>query len=350
MSKRRLQLGKQWLEAVSGFCAPVFGPLYAAVQRHVTGDDPVFARAFTWSFLLHFLVIGGSALPVLLEHLGCLRPVDLPGGQIQTQAVVKKIKVRVKRWIVNPMSAIRLDLPQPDKVVVDLDSKTEHPWTGAVGPAGPAGFRGGTGGAIPFIRLKHSGDWDNDIDADDNMLKQFAQHTRIRVRGRAESLSVRKLLRYPKKRSPPFVYIYGTRVCGLGDDDIKKIRRYLTDRGGMLIADAGGPQFNSSFRRAVRRMFPGLRLMDIPNDDDIYQQPFALPNGAPSLWHHGGRRALGVRYQGRLVIFYHPGDMNDAWKDGHSGARRDVWDAAYRLGTNVMYYATNQYLQFIGRQ
>jgi hypothetical protein len=118
----------------------------------------------------------------------------------------------------------------------------------------------------------------------------------------------------------------------------------------MLIADAGGPGFDSSFRAVVNRLFPGLRLADIPNDDPIYEKPFHFANGAPALWHHGGRRALGVRYQGRLVVFYHPGDMNDAWKEGHSGARPEVWKAAYELGTNVIYYAVGQYLQFIGRQ
>ena len=46
---------------------------------------------------------------------------------------------------------------------------------------------------------------------------------------------------------------------------------------------------------------------------------------------------------GRWLVYYHPGDVNDAWKDGHSGASAEVADQAYKLGVNVMFYAFNQY-------
>ena len=39
----------------------------------------------------------------------------------------------------------------------------------------------------------------------------------------------------------------------------------------------------------------------------------------------------------------HPGDINDAWKDGHSGASEAVAEQAFKLGINVMYYAFNAY-------
>ena len=42
-------------------------------------------------------------------------------------------------------------------------------------------------------------------------------------------------------------------------------------------------------------------------------------------------------------MFYHPGDINDAWKDGYSGASEEVAEQAYRLGINVMFYAFNAY-------
>ena len=43
------------------------------------------------------------------------------------------------------------------------------------------------------------------------------------------------------------------------------------------------------------------------------------------------------------MVYYHPGDVKDAWKDGHSGASEQVADQAYKLGVNVIYYAFNQY-------
>jgi hypothetical protein len=93
----------------------------------------------------------------------------------------------------------------------------------------------------------------------------------------------------------------------------------------------------------LSKVLPGKPLIDIPNDDPIYRQPYIFPDGAPPFWHHDGTRARGVRLGDRLAVFYHPGDINDAWKDGHSGASSQVAEQAYRIGINVMYYAFNAY-------
>ena len=112
----------------------------------------------------------------------------------------------------------------------------------------------------------------------------------------------------------------------------------------MLFADNGGGRFNGAFRSLLRRAFPELPVVDIPSDDAIFCEPYEFPNGAPPLWHHSGRRALGVKYEGRWIVFYHQGDINDAWKTGHSGASRSVAMQAYKMGINVMYRAFTQYL------
>jgi len=91
---------------------------------------------------------------------------------------------------------------------------------------------------------------------------------------------------------------------------------------------------------------PGGRWVVIPRDDAMYQWPFLL-SGSPPLWHHGGNEALGIKHQGRWAVFYHPGDIGDAWKDGHGGTSRESWDAAYCLGANVICYAVEQYQRFI---
>ena len=111
----------------------------------------------------------------------------------------------------------------------------------------------------------------------------------------------------------------------------------------MLFIDNGGGSFDSAVKNMLRKVFPGLPLVDVPNDDPIYQRPYAFPDGAPPFWHHAGYRAKGIRDDGRWLVYYHPGDVNDAWKDGHSGASAEVADQAYKLGVNVMFYAFNQY-------
>jgi len=54
---------------------------------------------------------------------------------------------------------------------------------------------------------------------------------------------------------------------------------------------------------------------------------------------------MGMKHKGRWIIFYHPGDLNDAWKTGHSGLRPELAKAAYQLGVNLIYYAFTHYLE-----
>ncbi|MDD4060024.1 MAG: DUF4159 domain-containing protein [Kiritimatiellae bacterium] len=165
----------------------------------------------------------------------------------------------------------------------------------------------------------------------------------MRRRGRTEAIEVSRLRRFPADRAPPFVFLTGRGGIGLSETDIKTLRWYLEDEGGMLFIDNGGGQFDRSARSLIARLLPGKTVVDIANDDPIYRAPYVFPNGAPPFWHHGGNRALGVKIDGRWAVFYHPGDINDAWKDGHSGAAKEVANQAYKLGVNVMYYAFNAY-------
>jgi len=55
---------------------------------------------------------------------------------------------------------------------------------------------------------------------------------------------------------------------------------------------------------------------------------------------HGGKDALGWWFDGRWVCYYHPGDIGDAWCDGHAGIKPEVWECCYQLGTNIIFYAT----------
>src|ERR1039458_75747 len=88
---------------------------------------------------------------------------------------------------------------------------------------------------------------------------------------------------------------------------------------------------------------PPRQLSVIADDDPIFQVPWPFPNGAPPLWHHGGHRALGVKYKDRWIVFYHPGDLHDAWKTGSSGLDSEKAKAAIELGINVVYYSFTHY-------
>ena len=73
-----------------------------------------------------------------------------------------------------------------------------------------------------------------------------------------------------------------------------------------------------------------------------FQIPF-LPYVAP----HGGKDAWGWVVDGRLVAYYHPGDIGDAWSDGHAGIKTEYWELCYQLGVNIIFYAHAEYNKWL---
>ena len=49
----------------------------------------------------------------------------------------------------------------------------------------------------------------------------------------------------------------------------------------------------------------------------------------------------------RSVCYYHPGDISDAWADGHAGISPDVYKGCYQLGANVINYGHTEYAKWL---
>ena len=318
---------------------------------HVANDDEAFAKSIGFSTLLHLLILILAAIPMFLEYFGCVREYRRPpGGKQEAQKQVRRVKVKKRIKVIhNPDSAVAFNFPDIENLDLALDKLTEHAWKGRVGAGAGTGkgvgYGGSGAGKVRFIRLKYDGgDWDQDygLAADVNMLKEFQQRTGIPVAEKTEHVTIRDLLRFKKHLSPPFVYITGEGNMRISRREARLLREYLEERGGMVFADNGGGRFHHAFMNVMGQVLPGKRFVRIPYDDEIFQSPYTL-DGAPPLWHHSGRDALGIRSHGRWVVFYHQGDLGDAWKDGHSGAPTASWQAAYEMGVNVIDYAFRQY-------
>jgi len=327
------------------------------------GNDPRSRRSFYGSFVTHVVVI--IIIPFLLQVRGCVEPYRVPQGSgepaVAQVKVVKKEKEK-KKLTLRPNSAIIFEIPDLDDTEVDkiMEQMTQATYEASVNAkAGKLGQGGGKKGGWPegmedykirFIRLDHGGDgWDdgmNQTDADINFLHAFAKATGFdRIANKGESHSIALLDKYPEDGFPPFVYLTGNGNMGrTNSNDWKVLREYCLN-GGMLIADAGSAAFDRSFRDFItKKVFTDKQLLDIADDDMLYQLPYGFPNGAPAFWAHGGRRAKGIKHEGRWIVFYHPGDMNDAWKSpGYSDVTPEMRDAATHLGVNLVYYAFNQW-------
>lgn len=317
------------------------------------------------SGLAHLVVI--VLIPWLMQLDGCVEPYRVPKGSGNpVVAMVKMVKPKKqkkkKSLTLRPNSAIVFEVLDLDNSEADEEMKemTELTYQATVttGGVGRLGKDGGTQGGWPegmdaykirFIRLDHGGEgWDDGMDesgADVNFLREFAQATGFRKIARAgESHSIGLLRKYPADGFPPFVYLTGNGGMGrVSPADVKILRDYCLG-GGLLIADAGSRTFHDSFLYFIRQVFPDKPLVDIADDDELYKLPFTFPDGAPAFWHHGGRRALGIKHEGRWVVFYHPGDMNDAWKSpAYTDVTPGMRASAMHLGINLVRYAFDQW-------
>lgn len=324
------------------------------------GKDPQFRKSIFHSMLLHFCVI--ILIPWLVR--GCVEPYQIPEGSgnpvIGYVKLVKPKKKPQKRLLLNPKSAISFHIPTVDeseleKEVEETTQLTHVAEASSVHKLGAGGGkRGGWPGGmknaiVRFIRLEYDGEnWNDGMDpstrADMNFLDEFKKATGFKVASNGESHPIRLLDDYPKGFAPPFVYMTGSGQINVSPKDIEIMRKYLLD-GGMLFADCGGAPWDRSFRAFIQAVFPGEPLLVISKDDPIYQTPNVFADGAPALWHHGGFHTLGIKRGRRWVVYYHPGDMNDAWKIGHSGMSLEMTQQAYQLGINIVYHAFTHYLE-----
>jgi hypothetical protein len=328
------------------------------------GRDRQHRLSLYASIATHILVL--IIIPWLMGlFTGSVEAYKVPKGSgnpvVAMVKMVKPKKEKKKTLTLRPNSTIITAIPDLDETEVDkqMEEKTQATYeSGAVAKVGKIGKGGGTDGGWPagmddykvrFIRLEHSGDgWDDGMDesgADLNFLRAFSKITGLKkIATSGESHPIALLKKYPSDAFPPFVYLTGNdRMGNVSNPDVKILRDYCMG-GGMLIADAGSAKFHESFLQFIKRVFPDKPLIDIADDDMIFQSPHSFPNGAPAFWGHGGRRALGVKHDGRWVVFYHPGDINDAWKSpSYTDVEPELREAAMNLGVNLVNYAFNSW-------
>lgn len=351
---------------VAAFTREEGGPLAGDIlleDLRTQGADPRYRKSLYASIATHVAVI--VVIPWLMQFGGCVEAYRVPKGSgnpvVAMVKMAKPVKKKKKSMTLRPNSAIIFEIPDLNDTDVDkqMEEQTQVTYQAlANAKAGKMGKGGGDKGGWPegmedykirFIRLDHGGaGWDDGMDdssADINFLRAFAQNTGFKkIASKGESHAIRLLAKYPKDGFPPFVYLTGNGAMGnVSGADVKILRDYCLG-GGMLIADAGSPAFHQSFLQFIRQVFPDKPLLDIADDDMIYQLPYGFPDGAPAFWHHGGRRGMGIKHEGRWIVFYHPGDMNDAWKSqGFTDVTPEMRDAAMQLGINLVYYAFNQW-------
>lgn len=297
------------------------------------------------------------AVLLLSNTRGCQETYELPAGggeQKQLAQTVKIQKVIRKKFVINPFSAFKIDVPPIDQVKLQLQEVTKHAYTVGFGEGQGAGFAGGTArGKVRLIRLQYSGgDWDLNfgVGSDQNMLIEYGVRTSQKVAEQTESRTIYDLKNFPKGKAPPFVFMTGQKSISLTNAEIKILQEYLGDKHGMLFGSNGGSgHWHNQFLAMMNQVAPDVRPVPVPLDDPIHSLPYQIPF-LPYVAPHGGKEALGWYKDGRWIAYYHPGDISDAWCDDHAGVKAEVWEACYQLGTNVIFYAHTEHAKWLQSQ
>lgn len=310
-------------------------------------------RYVAGSFLGHVGLVLMLVLPMFIP--GCKKTYDLVKGSGKPKAMIKQMKVQVKkvqrkRVLVNPNSSVVFEVPPLELTPLNLKEVTANEYKIGQGEgAGPAGYASGREGArFIFVRVRYEGgNWDFNMrnGADENLTKEFGRRARMPVSTIPQDVTFAELGRYVKGRAPPVVFMVGSYAFRFDPREVKAVRDYLLENRGMIFADNGGNQFHSVFMRFMQAVVPEIAAVEIPDDDPIYRAPYPL-DGAPPLWAHSGTRALGWKKDGRWVAFYHQGSISDAWKDTHGGTSAESAEQAYQLGVNILAQAMAGYSEW----
>lgn len=303
--------------------------------------------------LVTYTCLFGLVFLILTRLTGCsIYESPIGGGEEkQLRQVVRIQKVINKKYVINPYSSILFNPPPIDDVKLEVLEVTEHLYKIGQGKGEGAGFSTGTTrGKVRFIRLKYDGgDWDQDMDrgSDLNLLTEYGVRLGHPVNDRPEPMEIGRLKSFPARKSPPMVYMTGQQNIHVSDAEINILRTYLLDHHGMLFGDNGGSSgWEGQFVTMMRKVLPKVEPISVYLDHPIHRVPYVLPR-LPIVAPHGRSNALGWVVDGRLVVYYHPGDIGDAWADGHSGVPHEIWESCYQLGTNVIYYAHAEYNKWL---
>lgn len=191
-----------------------------------------------------------------------------------------------------------------------------------------------------LARLKYGGggDWYNDPDAVPNLCKELNRRTNIKVSVDEARISLTddRLYNYP------FLFMTGHGNVSFTDEEVKRLRRFL-ETGGFLYAD-DDYGMDQSFRREMRKVFPGNDLVELPFDHPVYHQVYDFDQGPPKIHEHeeGPPKGFGIYLGDRLVVYYtFNTNISDGWTQAHNDPA-EVREQAFRMGINIVaYFTTN---------
>ena len=188
---------------------------------------------------------------------------------------------------------------------------------------------------LNITRLKYNGggDWYSNPGSLNNLKKFIIEHTDINIDLEKDIVEASS----PALFSKHYLYMNGHGNVSFSDEEILKLRYYL-EHGGFLHAD-DNYGLDKSFRREIKKIFPDLEWVELPQTHPIYTIYYKFPEGLPKIHEHDGKAAQGLAlfYKERMCVFYtYESDLGDGWEDAsvHNDPP-ELREAALKMGTNI---------------
>ncbi len=197
-------------------------------------------------------------------------------------------------------------------------------------------------GNIKIAQVKYNGggDWYANKTALPNLIAFCNQYIDTGLAPEEETVEIgsSELFLYP------YVYMTGHGNIVFSEDEAQNLRRYLLSGGFLHIDDNYG--LDEFVRIEMKKVFPELEFIELPNDHLIYHQKFAFAKGLPKIHEHDGKPAqgFGLVYEGRLVCFYtYESDLGNGWEDQRIYKDpEEVRQQALKMGANIIAFAFTQ--------
>lgn len=195
---------------------------------------------------------------------------------------------------------------------------------------------------IKIAKLKYNGggDWYANKTALPNLIEFCNQNLNTQLAVEEEVVEVGS----PEIFLYPYVYMTGHGNVVFSDEEAENLRKYLISGGFLHIDDNYG--LDEFIRIEMKKVFPELEFVELPDDHPIYRQKYNFATGLPKIHEHDGKasQGFGLIYEGRLLCFYSfESDLGNGWEDQRiHNDPEDVRQKALRMGANIIAYAFTQ--------
>jgi Domain of unknown function (DUF4159) len=189
---------------------------------------------------------------------------------------------------------------------------------------------------IALLKYNGGGDWYANPTSLPNLIKFSNTNLNTRIKSKPSNVSPGSSDLF----SYPFVHMTGHGNVVFNSQEQENIRNYIFSGGFLHIDDNYG--MDKYVRTEIKKIFPNNPLIEIPSTHQIFQKPYAFPNGLPKIHEHDGNKpqAFGIFVNNRLALLYtYESDLGDGWEDQevHNNPK-DIREKALKMGTNIINY------------